>query len=85
MEATQETTVAGQEQTSIQHSGYLFGYPVAHSYSPMLHTEIFKQLGIPWTFELLESTDMPHFLQLIRDQKLYGMYNFTATIHSIAS
>lgn len=74
MEATQETVVAGQEQiTNTERSGFLFGYPVAHSFSPILHTEIFKQLGSPWTFELLESKDMPHFLQLIRDHRLYGL------------
>lgn len=74
MEAVQETVVAGQKQTAGEHrSGYLFGYPVAHSYSPLLHNAIFEQLGSPWTFELLESKDMPHFLELIREQRLYGM------------
>ncbi|CZT16456.1 related to ARO1-arom pentafunctional enzyme [Ramularia collo-cygni] len=73
MEATQDNVVVGHEPAiHAEKSGYLFGFPIAHSFSPILHSEIFKQIGSPWTFDLLESTDMPHFLELIRDQRLYG-------------
>lgn len=55
--------------------GYLFGYPIAHSYSPLLHNTVFQQLGLPWGFSLLESTDMNQFLKLIKDQRLFGEFD----------
>ncbi|EME41482.1 hypothetical protein DOTSEDRAFT_73781 [Dothistroma septosporum NZE10] len=56
----------------IERHGYLFGYPVAHSFSPLFHNAVFEQLGMPWGFQLLESTDMSQFLRLIKDDRLYG-------------
>jgi quinate dehydrogenase len=56
----------------LERHGYLFGYPIAHSYSPFLHHTVFEELGLPWGFQLLESTDMEHFLNLIKDPRLYG-------------
>ncbi|SMR45758.1 unnamed protein product [Zymoseptoria tritici ST99CH_1A5] len=69
----QEDAVAKLPQVDqYERHGYLFGYPIAHSYSPYLHNTVFQQLGINWGFELLESTDMSLFLKLIKDQRLYG-------------
>ena len=56
----------------LERHGYLFGYPVAHSFSPLFHNTVFEQLGMPWGFQLLESTDMSQFLRLIKDDRLYG-------------
>lgn len=56
----------------VERHGYLFGYPVAHSFSPLFHNTVFEQLGMPWDFQLLESTDMSQFLRLIKDDRLYG-------------
>ncbi|KAG8997108.1 3-dehydroquinate dehydratase (3-dehydroquinase) [Tulasnella sp. JGI-2019a] len=36
---------------------YLFGSPIQHSPSPMLHNTGFNSLGLPHTFGLLETTD----------------------------
>ena len=52
--------------------GYLFGYPIAHSMSPLFHQTIYDNLGLNWSQLPLSSTDMPHFLQLIRHPKFYG-------------
>jgi len=52
--------------------GCLFGYPVAHSLSPLLHQTIFDSLGFNWKFSFLESKDIQEFLQFIRDPKCYG-------------
>lgn len=52
--------------------GYLFGYPIAHSLSPLLHQTIYNGLGLRWGQLLLPSTDMSQFLRLLRDERLYG-------------
>lgn len=52
--------------------GVLFGYPIAHSLSPLLHQTIYNALGLDWHFSLLESLDMPQFLEFIRDPKCFG-------------
>lgn len=53
-------------------TGYLFGYPIAHSMSPLLHQTIFTGLGLNRDYFLLSSLDMAHFLSLVRDPKCYG-------------
>ncbi|GAB7362474.1 hypothetical protein MBLNU230_g2796t1 [Neophaeotheca triangularis] len=52
--------------------GYLFGYPISHSWSPQLHNTIYSTLNLNWRYHLLESTDKAQFLQLIRHPKCYG-------------
>lgn len=52
--------------------GFLFGYPIAHSLSPLFHTTVFQRLGLNWGFFPLPSTDMDHFLRLIKDPRLLG-------------
>ena len=52
--------------------GYLFGYPVAHSLSPLLHQTIFSSLGLNYDYFLLQSTDIRQFLRLVRGSKSYG-------------
>lgn len=51
---------------------YLFGHPIAHSWSPLLHNTLYKQGGLPWTYELFESTDVQAFLGLLRDPRCMG-------------
>ncbi|KAK3110687.1 hypothetical protein LTR53_014774 [Teratosphaeriaceae sp. CCFEE 6253] len=52
--------------------GYLFGYPIAHSMSPLFHQTVYDHLGLRWSQLLLPSTDMSQFLRLLRHQRLYG-------------
>lgn len=51
---------------------YLFGYPIAHSLSPLLHQTVYDSLGLRWSQIPLESKDMAHFLTLIPDPKFFG-------------
>lgn len=53
-------------------AGYLFGYPIAHSLSPLLHQTIFESLGLKWDYFLLSSTDIQQFLRLVRSSRCYG-------------
>lgn len=55
--------------------GYLFGYPIAHSLSPLFHQTVYDSLGLNWSMLYLESLDMTHFLQLIKDPKFYGAFH----------
>ena len=52
---------------------YLFGYPISHSMSPLLHQTIYKALNLPWRQSLFESKDMDKFLQLTKDPRFFGI------------
>jgi len=56
----------------LERHGYLFGYPIAHSMSPIFHQTIYDNLGLRWSQLPLPSTDMAHFLELIRNPRLFG-------------
>lgn len=84
MELQQESKTSASSAPALNHferHGYLFGYPIAHSFAPYLHKTVFEELGLSWSYQLLESTDMDHFLSLLKDERLYGMSN---PIHSSA-
>lgn len=51
---------------------YLFGYPLKHSLAPLLHSTIFKNLSVPWSYELIESTDKADFLPKLRSEDCAG-------------
>ncbi|KUJ23215.1 uncharacterized protein LY89DRAFT_680000 [Mollisia scopiformis] len=51
---------------------YLFGHPIAHSLSPLLHQTVYDNLGLKWSQIPLDSTDIPNFLGLTKDPKFYG-------------
>lgn len=55
--------------------GFLFGYPIAHSLSPLLHQTIYQNLGLNWDYFPLPSTDVKSFLELVRDPRCYGAYS----------
>lgn len=70
-----ENGVISGKEPNIDHLdgvGYLMGYPLAHSMSPLLHQTIFKHLGLNWDYFMLQSTDIKQFLSLVRSQKCYG-------------
>ena len=52
--------------------GCLFGYPLAHTLSPLLHNTIFRDLGIDWSYETFESRNIDAFLRLLKDSNCYG-------------
>ncbi|MCJ1322455.1 hypothetical protein MMC15_007804 [Xylographa vitiligo] len=51
---------------------YLFGYPIAHSLSPLLHQTIYDALGLRWSQLLMESKDVEGFMHLTQDSKFFG-------------
>ncbi|KAH6882149.1 hypothetical protein BKA58DRAFT_433927 [Alternaria rosae] len=65
-----ETSIPEVSQT--ERHGYLFGHPIAHSMSPLLHKTVYDNLGLNWAQYPLESRDMSLFLQLIKHPQFYG-------------
>lgn len=62
----------GSESKASRGKGVLFGYPIAHSMSPLLHQTVFDSLSEPWDFELLESKDIQQFLKILKSPDCYG-------------
>lgn len=52
--------------------GYLFGYPIAHSMSPLVHDTSFRALDLKWSYSLLESKDIDDFIKRVREASCYG-------------
>lgn len=52
--------------------GFLFGQKLAASMSPLLHSVVYRELGLRWEQIRLDSTDMGHFLKLMKHPKFYG-------------
>lgn len=69
---TETTTETMTETMTVERHGYLFGHPIAHSMSPLLHQTVYDNLGLNWSQYPLDSTDMDLFLELIKDPKFYG-------------
>lgn len=59
-------------QATLDRHGYLFGLKIQASMSPLLHKTIYDGIGLKWEQLRLESSDIPQFLELIRDPKAYG-------------
>lgn len=78
-----QTTVP--DSSHLERHGYLFGYPIAHSMSPLLHQTVYDGLGLDWSQLSLETTDMSLFLRLIRDPKFYGMQLTLACVQDLDS
>ncbi|TVY52843.1 Quinate dehydrogenase [Lachnellula cervina] len=51
---------------------YLFGKPVAHSLSPLLHSILFKSVSVPWTFHLVETTSAIDFTETLKRPDFIG-------------
>ncbi|MCJ1286379.1 hypothetical protein MMC26_005724 [Xylographa opegraphella] len=51
---------------------YLFGYPIAHSLSPLLHQTLYEALKLQWSQILMESKDVQAFMHLTQDPKFFG-------------
>lgn len=58
--------------STVDRHAYLFGYPIAHSMSPVLHQTVNDSLNLKWSQFLLESVDVADFLDRIRHPDCYG-------------
>jgi quinate dehydrogenase len=62
--------------------GVLFGYPIKHSMSPLLHDTGFRALGLRWRYSLLESRDIDEFLAVLKDPRCYGKLHICIRLYS---
>lgn len=69
----QVITCATPDISQVEKFGVLFGHPIAHSYSPLMHQTVYDTIGYKWRQFLLESTDMSQFLELMRHPGFYGI------------
>jgi quinate dehydrogenase len=53
-------------------NAHLFGFPIAHSLSPVLHASLFSSVGVPWNFTLIESKDKHDFIPRLRHPSCIG-------------
>jgi len=60
------------DSSHLERVNYLFGHPIAHSLSPLLHQTVYDNLNLKWSQLPLDSTDIPNFLRLTKDPKFYG-------------
>ncbi|EKD21463.1 putative Quinate dehydrogenase [Drepanopeziza brunnea f. sp. 'multigermtubi' MB_m1] len=51
---------------------YLFGYPIAHSLSPLLHSTVYSGLNLNYEYILYESKSIESCLALTTHPKFYG-------------
>ncbi|SPO05797.1 probable Pentafunctional AROM polypeptide [Cephalotrichum gorgonifer] len=51
---------------------YLFGSPIAASRSPALHNTLFKHVGLPHTYSLLETDDISSVKDIVRAEDFGG-------------
>ena len=61
-----------QPVDSLDKVSYLFGYPIAHSLSPLLHGTIYKALSLNYAQHLYETQDLESCLAVTRLPKFYG-------------
>ena len=73
--------VMAPQVSQVERHGYLFGHPIAHSMSPLLHQTVYDNLGLNWSQIPLDSTDMKLFLDLIKHPQFYGVYTFRLVYH----
>jgi quinate dehydrogenase len=58
--------------THLDKVSYLFGYPIAHSLSPLLHSTIYSSLSLNYAQHLYESRDLQACLALAKEPKFFG-------------
>ncbi len=83
-ELASQAAVQVPDSSHLDRHGYLFGHPIAHSMSPLLHQTVYDDLGLKWSQLPLDSTDMALFLKLIQNPDFYGMW-LEASLHTISS
>jgi quinate dehydrogenase len=64
-----------QKSADIAHlEGFVsfFGYPIKHSFSPLLHQTVYDNIGLKWSQIPFESVDTDKFLQILQNPKCHG-------------
>jgi quinate dehydrogenase len=65
------------DTSHVERHGYLFGHPIAHSMSPLMHQTVYDGLGLNWSQYPLDSLDIDLFLRLREDPKFFGEHSYS--------
>ncbi|GAM82339.1 hypothetical protein ANO11243_003180 [Dothideomycetidae sp. 11243] len=60
------------QRHSVDKFGFLFGYPISHSFSPLFHRTIYQSLGLNWDCFFLESPDVENVLPYLHEPTFLG-------------
>ena len=60
--------------TNLNGVGYLFGYPISHSMSPLLHQTVYDTMRLRRAQIPFPSSDISQFLPLLQDPKFFGKW-----------
>jgi shikimate 5-dehydrogenase len=66
------TTTITSASTASQETVFLFGDPVSQSLSPYFHTTVFRRLGLPWQFRVIESSRLQDLEIVMKASKFKG-------------
>ncbi|KAL3420081.1 quinate dehydrogenase [Phlyctema vagabunda] len=58
--------------THLDRVSYLFGYPISHSLSPLLHGTIYDSLSLKYEQHLYETSSLESCLPLMQSSKFFG-------------
>ncbi|KAF2157181.1 hypothetical protein K461DRAFT_283896 [Myriangium duriaei CBS 260.36] len=56
----------------VEKFGFLFGYPISHSFSPLFHRTIYQSLRLKWEFFFLESPKLNDIFQYLHEPNFLG-------------
>ncbi|KAL2065506.1 hypothetical protein VTL71DRAFT_3176 [Oculimacula yallundae] len=68
----QHTPPPEPSTTHLEKAFYLFGYPIAHSLSPLLHSTVYSALNLNYAYMLYETPSITACLALTRRPKFHG-------------
>lgn len=60
------------ENTHPDHVLYLYGYPVKHSLSPLLHQIVYAAFGLNWVYTINEQKELGPCLQAMQHPEFHG-------------
>lgn len=63
--------VSTSQRTS--YNTYIFGSHISGSLSPLVHGILFRSMGLPWSFHLVQTTDKFKFLDTLADPETAGV------------
>lgn len=51
---------------------FLFGHHISHSFAPQMHHALWKSVGIPWTFALVDSMEVNECINRLQSESCVG-------------
>lgn len=65
-------SLRSDESAHLDHVLYLYGYPIQHSLSPLLHRIVYAALNLNWAYKINEQKELGPCLQAMQHSKFHG-------------